>query len=145
MTRAALLLVLVAGGCYSVNANLPGTLRADVKPDQVEKIGDLDVQKTNYFFVAGLIGEPDPDLFAVEIKDQVQKKGADGVANLVYESQYSCGDIFITGVTLGCVAPRSFHITGDVVRIRAARLPGKPAKAVRAPSPPPDHVVAQGY
>jgi hypothetical protein len=145
--RLALCLVVVAvSGCYSVNASLPGTLRADVKTDQTEKVGSLDVQKTNWFFVAGLFGAAEPDFFAREIKEQVQKKGADGVANLVYESEFSCGDIFITGITAGCVAPRTFHLTGDVVRIRAARLPGKPAKAVLAPSTTtPERVVAQGY
>ena len=130
-TVAALALVVVAaGGCYTVNANLPGTLRNDVKSDETDSVGSLNIEKTNYFFLWALIGNPTPDFFSAEIKQQVQSKGADGVSNLTYESQTGCVDLIITGVTGGCVAPRTYKVTGSIVRIKSVRLPGKPAKAV---------------
>lgn len=131
----AAVITVAAAGCYTTEANLPGTLRNDVKAEHLETVGKLQVEKTNWFFLWALIGNPPPDFFASEIKKQVQAKGADGVANLTYESEFGCVDLLVTGVTGGCVAPRSYKLKGDIVRIRAARLPGKPAKTVERGAP----------
>ncbi len=146
----ALASAALAAGCNTVDANLPGTLRSDVKSEDTEKVGALNIEKTNYFFIFGLIGDPPPDFFSTEIKRQVQAKGADGVANLTYESQWGCVNLIINGVTFGCVAPRDYTIKGDIVRIKKARVPGSPAKAVDASSPKDapaasPETVAQGY
>ena len=131
MTRAPLVItMMVASGCYTVGADLPGTLRNDVKQQDVEVVGKLEIERTHYYALDGLIGKPPADMFAAEIKKAVQKRGADGVTNLVYESEHTCGDVAITGCTLGCLAPRTYRLTGDVVRIKAARVPGRPAKLV---------------
>lgn len=122
-----------ATGCYTVEANLPGTLRNDVKAADTEPKGTLTIEKTNWFLFWGLVGAPAPDFFSAEIKRQVQAKGADGVAKLTYESQDGCADLLVGGLTLGIVAPRTYKVTGDLVRIKAAPLPGKPSKTVAAP------------
>lgn len=149
MTRILTLVALLAmiTGCYTVNASLPGTLRNDVKSDQTEKVGSLNIEKTNWFFLFGLIGSPPEDVFATEIKSQVQARGADGVANLTYEAKSGCVDLLISYVTCQLVAPRSYQVSGDIVRIKAAPLPGKPAKAADASdaTKPDELQVAQGY
>ena len=140
--------LLASSGCFTVNAELPGALRND-KPE-TEKIGALNIEKDNYFFIEGLVGEPPRDFFSTEIKKQVQAKGGDGVSGLTYESSFGCFDLIIGGCTLGCVAPRSYKVTGDIIRIKSGRLPGKPAKTVDAAplNAAPlnaNKVVAQGY
>ena len=135
-----------SSGCFTVNASLPGALRNDKA--ETEKVGTLDVETSNYFFLWGLVGSPPQDLFAQEIKHQVQAKGADGVANLTYESNFGCFDLILGSCTLGCVTPREYKLSGDIVRIKAARLPGKTSKTVSAPSGipgQPAQQVAQGY
>lgn len=120
----------LASGCYTVNASLPGTLRSDVKSADTEQLGTLQIEKTNWYFAWGLINEPSADFFSTEIKRQVQAKGADGVSNLTYESEYGCVDILVGGITGGCVAPRTFKVSGNLVRIKPAPLPGKSVKTV---------------
>jgi hypothetical protein len=149
MTRTIILVALLAmtTGCFTVNAALPGTLRNDVKSDQTEKVGSLNIEKTNWFFLYGLIGSPPEDVFATEIKSQVQARGADGVANLTYEAKTGCVDLIIGQLTCQLVTPRSYVVTGDIVRIKAAPLPGKPAKAADASDVKKTEElrVAQGY
>ncbi|MBI1948148.1 MAG: hypothetical protein HYS27_20835 [Deltaproteobacteria bacterium] len=112
-------------GCYTVEANLPGTLRNDVKPDQTETVGKVKIEKGNWFFLWGLMGNPPPDFFSTELKQQVKAKGGDGVTGLTYESQQGCVDLIIGGLTGGCISPMSFTVSGNIVRVKAAPLPGK--------------------
>ena len=127
-------LALTVSGCFTTRAELPGTLRADVTPSDVEKVGELNVEKTNWFFLWGLAGTPPADFFATDIQKAVQAKGADGVANLKYESQEGCIDWGVSGCTGYLIAPRTFKVTGDIVRIKKAPLPGKPAKVASSSS-----------
>lgn len=129
-----LVLAISSAGCFTTRAELPGTLRADVTPQDVEKVGALEVEKTNWFFFWGLAGAPPADFFAKDIQKAVQAKGADGVANLKYESQEGCVDWGISGCTGYLIAPRTFKVTGDIVRIKKAPLPGKPAKVASSSS-----------
>ena len=131
MHRALVLValaVVTGSGCYTVNADLPGTLRGDVAPQETERVGTMTIEKSHWFYLLGLIGEAPPNLFADDIKKSVQQKGADGVTNLVYESKIGCLDLVITGCSAGCVAPRTYKVTGDLVRIKKPPPPGKPAK-----------------
>lgn len=132
LNLVAAVAVASTSACYTVEANLPGTLRNDVKPDQTESAGKLAIEQTNWFFIWGLVGAPPADFFSAEIKRQVQAKGADGVANLTYESQNGCVDLIVSGLTLGCIGPRTYKVTGDIVRIKSAPLPGKPVKSVQS-------------
>lgn len=134
--------VVGASGCYTVNADLPGTLRGDVAESDVERVGTITVQKSQWFFLWGLVGEAPKDFVAGELKKQVQAKGADGVANLTWQSQFGCVDLLAMGCTGGCVTPRSYKVTGDLVRIKKSPLAGKPAKAAEAPLPPSPTTVA---
>jgi hypothetical protein len=124
--------VFAASGCYTARADLPGALRNDLQPADTENLGTLAVEKKHYFLLNGLLGKPSKDFLAAEIKAQVQKRGGDGVAGLVYESEHTCGDAALGTCTLGCFVPRTYRVTGTVVRIRAPRLPGRPAKLVDA-------------
>lgn len=145
---AAVLMVALGSSCMTVDASLPGTLRNDKA--ETEKVGSLNVEKSNYFFILGLVGAPPQDFFSQEIKSQVQAKGADGVANITYESNFSCFDLILSGCTAGCVVPREYKVSGDIVRIKAPRIPGKPGKSVdaaprAAKNEPNATAVAQGY
>jgi hypothetical protein len=138
----AIAAVVAASGCYTVNADLPGTLRGDVADSEVERVGTVTIEKGHWFFLWGIIGETPKDLVADELKKQVQAKGADGVANLTWQSQFGCVDLLAYSCTAGCVSPRSYKVTGDLVRIKKAPLAGKPAKAAEAPMPAPSTTLA---
>jgi len=134
--------VVGASGCYTVNADLPGTLRGDVADSETERVGTVTIEKSEWFFLWGIIGETPKDFVAAELKKQVQAKGADGVANITWQSQFGCLDLLASGCTAGCVTPRSYKVTGDIVRIKKSPLAGKPAKAAEAPLPPSSTTVA---
>jgi hypothetical protein len=125
--------VVATSGCFTVRAELPGALRSDVATTDTDKVAELKVETTAWFFLAGLLGEPPKDFVANEIRRQVQAKGADGVAGLTYRSEFGCVDLAIGGCTAGLVTPRSIRVSGDIVRIRKAPLAGRPARAAAAP------------
>ena len=135
-----LALVIASTGCFTVNADLPGTLRNDVTSADTETLGQLSIEKGHWFYIAGLVGAPDKDFLAPEITKAVQAKGGDGVANLRYEASEGCVDMIIGGCTGGCIYPRSYKVTGDIVRIKKAPLPGKPAKVSALETPQPEQV-----
>ena len=118
----------LVSGCFTVNSELPGTLRGDVGSADTERVGTMSIEKNHWFYVYGLVGETPKDFFSTEIKKAVQQKGADGVANLNYQSELGCMDLVISGCTIGCVTPRTYKITGDIVRIKKSPVAGKPAK-----------------
>ncbi len=121
-----LIATFVASGCYTVNASLPGTLRSDVAQQDYERIGVVTIEKNHWFYIYGLVGEVPPDFFAPEIKKAVQQKGGDGLANINYQSEFGCLDLIISQCTAGCVVPRTYKLTGDIVRIKKAPPPGRP-------------------
>lgn len=133
-----LVVALGASGCFTMNAELPGVLRADIPVDERENLGPVTVEKKHWFLVHGFFGKVPPDFLAADLKAAVQKRGGDGVAGLKYESEHSCGDTAIGVCTLGCLVPRTYRVTGTIVRLRSPRLPGRPAKLVEAfPEPDP--------
>jgi hypothetical protein len=123
---------LTLTGCFTMRADLPGTLRGDVAEPELVVLAPFSVEHTQYYALNGLVGRPAADVFAAEVRRQVSRRGADGVAHLVYESTHTVGDVAIGLCTFGCLAPRTYRLTGDVVRIRKQRLPGRPAKLVDA-------------
>ncbi len=125
--------LVASAGCFTMNAAMPGTLRTDVGAAQTEKVGTLNYEYTHWFYICGLLGAPPEDVFASEIKKQCQAKGADGVANLTYEAQTGCLDFAISYCTFDIITPRSYKLTGDLVRIKVPPVPGKPAKSAAAP------------
>ncbi len=134
-----------ASGCMTVNAELPGTLRADVAAADTERIGQLSIEKGNWFFLYGLLGSPDKTFLSADIAKAVQAKGGDGVANLKYESSEGIVDMVIGACSFGCVDPRSYKVTGDIVRIKKPPLPGKPAKVATSKAAAPVVVASQQY
>lgn len=127
MLRIATLLAVglaVLPGCFTVNADLPGSLRSDVTKDDVETVGHFDVQKGNTFMFWGLSGQPPADFIATELAREVKAKNGDGVQNFQYQSEFGCMDILLGSITCGILSPRTFHFSGDVVRIRKPTLAG---------------------
>lgn len=136
LQRACILAALaVSSGCYTVNAELPGAIRSDVTAADTEPAGTVHIEKGHWYLLWGLIGSPPADVFAADLKKEVRAKGADGVANVTYESQESCGDLIIGGLTCSLISPRTLSLKGDLVRIKKPPLPGKPL-ALAEPSAP---------
>ena len=84
--------VLVVGtGCFTVNAEIPGTLRGDVASDETERVGVLAIEKNHWFYVFGLVGEPhhllDEELPGAEVVPAavVQVPGDDQEVRLLVE------------------------------------------------------------
>jgi hypothetical protein len=127
MLRSAICLAVALSalpGCFTVNADLPGTLRSDITTADVETAGRLDVQKGHTFLFWGLSGQPPPDFIATELQREVKAKSGDGIQNFEYNSEFGCSDLVLGTVTLGILAPRTFRFTGDIVRIRKPALGG---------------------
>jgi hypothetical protein len=74
----------------------------------------------------GLVGSPPPEYFADELRREVKSKGGDGMRNVTYEAQFGCFDLVIGTCTGGLVAPRTSKVSGEVVKLKAAPIPGKP-------------------
>lgn len=125
--------VVASSGCFTMNAAVPGTLRSDVESTDVDRVGTLNVEKTNFFFFWGLVGAPDKTFFQEELKQQVAANNGDGVANLRYEAQEGCVSLIIGGITCGIVAPRDYKLSGDIVRIKVPTVAG----GANQPLPPP--------
>ena len=140
---AIVVLSLATQGCFTVNASLPGTVRGDVASSDYEKVGTLNIEKNHWFYVFGLLNAPAENFFADDIKKQVQAKGGDGVANLTYEAQTGCMDLVCTGCSSNIISPRTYKVTGDIVRMKKEAVPGKPVAS--APVAPSTEKVAQAY
>lgn len=124
---ASLALVL-ASGCYTLNASLPGTLRGDVEPERLETVGRFEHEVNHWFIPCGL-GEAPEAQFRKEILRQVKEQGADGVANLKVEAYNGPVDC-VVGRVCPFIQPRTFRMSGDLVRIRKPPLPGqRPSEA----------------
>lgn len=127
---------LFAAGCYTMNAELPGTLRPDLAATDVEPVGSFSIEKSNTFFFWGLAGVPTADFFASDLRREVAAKRGDGVQNLTWESQFGCIDLLLGRLTCGLISPRTYKLSGEVVRIKAAALPGAPPSSPSSPSAP---------
>jgi hypothetical protein len=91
-------------------------VRGDVD-DEAVVVDSFDITFTQYFFLWGLVGLTDDELVAHHLKAAAKKKKADGVANLIYESEFTCWDFGINSVTCGIITPRTYRLRGDLVRI----------------------------
>src|SRR5688572_6373047 len=118
-------LALITAGCFTANAQLPGTLRSDLDGADVESAGRVEIEKTNWFFLFGLVGAPQPNFLVDELKQQVKAKGGDGVRNFTYEAQFGCVDLFIGYVMFYCVLFRIYKVMGEVVKIKVSCILGK--------------------
>jgi hypothetical protein len=122
----ALVLLSLASGCYTMRAQLPGTLRADVGDRDVEVAGRYEiVVRRTYFFWGLLAPSPVERAIADDLPRACARAGADGAANLLFEAHFSPLDWAIATATLGVVTPRSYRVRGDLVRIAAPPPAGK--------------------
>jgi hypothetical protein len=118
---------VLATGCSTMTATLPGTLRNTVSDLDIETVGTVQIERTQTYLLWGLVGAPPQDWIARELAQQLQSQHGEGMARIVFESQTGCLDLTITGLTLGCIAPRSYRLHGDVVRWRTGAHPASTA------------------
>ena len=128
---------LLAAGCFTMNAEMPGTLRPDLAATDVEPVGSFSIQKSNTFLFWGLAGAPSAEFFAADLRREVAAKRGDGVQNLTWESEFGCIDLLLGRLTCGLVSPRTYKLSGEVVRIKARPLPGAPPSPVPVPASSP--------
>jgi hypothetical protein len=130
LARLALCCVLgvlgaLAAGCFTMQASLPGALRADLADEDVELVAAYSKEIHQPYLVWGLVGSGADDVIAADLLVAVRAANADGAANLLFESYFSPVDVALTTVTLGFVSPRTYVVTADLVRVRAPALPGR--------------------
>jgi hypothetical protein len=124
--KVAVLVVALLGipGCYALRADVPGVLRADV--DDAVIVGTFDASVTRTYFLGGLVGPSDDEVFAELMLAAAREQRADGVANLVFESRFSPVDYVFNVATCSIVSPRTYRLQGDLVRIAGPVVPGAP-------------------
>lgn len=114
-----------ASGCYTMNASLPGTLRGDLDPERdVEKVGEVSAEVNHWFIPCGLGAAPETT-FRKELLEQARAQGADGVANMKFEAQGTFFDV-VVGTVCPVLGPRTYRLSGDLVRIKKPPLGGLP-------------------
>ena len=112
-------------GCFTMRAPLPGVLRADIS-QSVEVVGHFDTTFTHYYVLHGAFGAPEEDLIARALLQKVNAAHADGVANVTVETSFGLTGVALALATGSLLHPRTYHLQGDLVRIHAAALPGRP-------------------
>lgn len=117
---------LLSSGCYTLRAQVPGALRGDLEDEEVVVTGAFDAEVTRLYVLWGLVPMGPEDDLALALTEAVEEGQADGVANLVFETRFTITDLVIQTITLGVVVPRTYRLRGDVVRIQASPLPGRP-------------------
>ena len=146
LVLATAIAFFASSGCYTVNADLPGTWRRVEPAEDIVVVGRVDQRHTHVFLLFGLAPQPERSVFAAPLVRAVEASGGDGVANVVIDSEFTVTDAVISGVTLGMVAPRSYRVRAaidacDAERAReevgggARTAPGPPRRS-RRPHPP---------
>ncbi len=120
----AVLALASTTGCYTLRADVPGVMRDRV--DDAVIVGTFDETVTRTYFFGGLIGPSDQDLFRDAMLESARAHQADGVANLMFEARFSPMDYALSIGTCAVVAPRTYRLKGDLVRLRGAPAPGRP-------------------
>lgn len=123
---AVALVVWSNAACYTMNANLPGTWRAPAQTETVEVVGRLDVTTTHTWLLGGLVAPPPSDLYSEAVLSRVEAARGDGIANVVVDTRFSGLDILLRSFTLGIIAPRTYRIRADIVRLSTPPPPGAP-------------------
>jgi hypothetical protein len=125
---AALSASLSVSACFTMNASLPGTLRGDVEPERLETVGRFEHEVNHWFIPCGLGTAPETEL-RKEVLRQVKEQGADGIANMKLEAYNGAFDCLV-GRVCPVIQPRTYRLSGDLVRIRKPPLPGqRPSEA----------------
>lgn len=114
---------LSLAGCYTFRADIPGHARTDLDA-HVEIVGSIDEVFTHMYLLGGLLNPPPEDMLGEILLERVREANGDGIANLVFESAFEPPDVLIRTFTFFVVAPRSYRVRADIVRIHAPALPG---------------------
>lgn len=123
--RAALLclaLLLGGTGCFTLNASLPGTLRGDLSEERLEPVGTFE-HEVSYWFVPCGFGEAPEAELRKELLRAARESGADGVTNLRFEAYLTPMDCLV-GRVCPVIQPRTFRLSGHLVRIKDPPPPG---------------------
>ncbi|MBI1947175.1 MAG: hypothetical protein HYS27_15875 [Deltaproteobacteria bacterium] len=141
LALAALIAAASSGGCFTMHADLPGTWRAPAASEPIEVVGRLDVTTSHTWLLGGLLAPPPSDLYRAAVLAKVEAAGGHGIANVVVDTRFTGIDVMLRAVTLGIVAPRTYRIRADIVRLSTPPPPGAPLLrregARPAPAPPP--------
>jgi hypothetical protein len=138
VTVATVVVVVAGNGCYTMRAELPGTYRRALPDEEITVVDRIDFRTTHYYFLA-LAPQPPADVLSAPMLEAVRQAGGDGVANVIVDSEFTASDFFVRAITLGIIAPRSYRLRADVVRLGSPPPPGKPLlrPAPRGSEPPP--------
>lgn len=146
MTRLLLPVVvaLLASGCFTTRAEMPGTWRRPAPREDIVVVGRVDHETTHWFFLWGLLPPPSPSLHAEPLLRAVEAARGDGVANVILDARFTVSDVVVRTLTLGVLAPRTYRVRADIVRIPGPPPPGRPllrrrggARVGPEPVPPP--------
>ena len=128
-TVILLLFTVVTAGCFHMRAPLPGALRQDVG-ERLEVVGHFETQFTHYYVLHGAFGAPEEDLLYNALLSQARAHGADGVANVTVETSFRITGVAVAICTFSLLHPRTYKLTGDLVKIHAPPLRGRPVLTV---------------
>ena len=123
--------LLLFSGCLTMNTALPGALRNDITETDMEPVGHFQIEVKHSFAPLGM-GTLPGDPLRERIIEEVKARKADGVRNLRLESYNSFSDVMTRWMTCQTVQPRTYRLSGELVRIRKAALPGEEPAAVPA-------------
>lgn len=115
---------LLLSGCLTMNTALPGALRDDIEEKDMEPVGHFQLEVQHSFAPLGM-GTVPGDPLRERIMEEVKARQADGVRNLRLESYNSFSDVVTRWMTCQMVQPRTYRLSGELVRIRKAALPGE--------------------
>lgn len=115
---------LLLSACLTLNTALPGTLRDDLEEKDMEPVGHFQIEVQHSFAPLGM-GTVPGDPLRKRIMEEVNARQADGVRNLRLESYNSFSDVVTRWMTCQMVQPRTYRLSGELVRIQKAPLPGE--------------------
>ena len=122
LLTALLLSALFSTGCFTINAKLPGTLRGDLSDEDVEVVGTYTYEGTETFILG--YGTKKSTAYYDDLMRAAAEQKADGLTNIRFESYFTQSDWILRHLTCTCISPRTYRLSGDLVRIKERPLRG---------------------
>ena len=119
---ALIVSTLFSSGCFTINAKLPGTLRGDLSDEDVEVVGTYTYEGTETFILG--YGTKKSTAYYNDLMRAAAAQNADGLTHIRFESYFTKSDWIIRHLTCTCVSPRTYRLSGDLVRIKERPLRG---------------------
>jgi hypothetical protein len=106
---------LLMAGCFTMRYEIP----SEQPRASYDVIGSFEVQKRASWLILGLIPMREVEV-AELVAEAVEREGGDAATNVVVTAQYDGTDVIVSLLVGGIYNTRSYLVTGDVVRLRAA-------------------------